>query len=102
PPRRDCRRILRESRRALCAPVCRLAGTFRSAGTRTMIDDVTDVIAIAPLERMASNPLVRPVHIPFARATGAFNPGAVVDRASGRVVLLVRVFEAETRRSSLA
>jgi len=51
---------------------------------------------------MASNPLVSPAQIPFARATGSFNPGAAIDRASGRVVLLVRVFEESTRRSSLA
>jgi predicted GH43/DUF377 family glycosyl hydrolase len=58
--------------------------------------------AIAPLERMASNPLVTPAQIPFTRASGAFNPGAAIDRASGRVVLLVRVFEEDTRRSCLA
>ena len=57
---------------------------------------------IAPLERLAANPLIAPSDIGFARATGAFNPGAAVDRASGRVVLLVRVFEERTRRSSLA
>jgi predicted GH43/DUF377 family glycosyl hydrolase len=57
---------------------------------------------IAPLERLATNPLVRPSDIGFTQASGAFNPGAAVDRASGRVVLLVRVFEEETRRSCLA
>ena len=57
---------------------------------------------IAPLERLATNPLIRPSDIGFVRATGAFNPGAAVDRASGRVVLLVRVFEHDTRRSCLA
>ncbi len=56
---------------------------------------------IAPLERLAANPLVDPSRIGFVRATGAFNAGAAVDHASGRVVLLVRVFEAETRRSCL-
>lgn len=56
----------------------------------------------APLQRLASNPIVEPSHIVFARASGAFNPGASVDHKSGRVVLLVRVFEEETRRSSLA
>jgi predicted GH43/DUF377 family glycosyl hydrolase len=61
-----------------------------------------DRVAIAPLVRLASNPLITPAQIPFTRATGAFNPGAAIDRASGRVVLLVRVFEAETRRSCLA
>ena len=57
---------------------------------------------IARLERFATNPIVRPSQISFTRATGAFNPGACVDRASGRVALLVRVFEEETRRSCLA
>ncbi len=57
---------------------------------------------IAPLERLESNPLVQPPQISFTRATGTFNPGATVDHASGKVVLLVRVFEEETRRSSIA
>jgi len=57
---------------------------------------------ITPLERFTSNPIVEPSRIAFARASGAFNPGASVDHNSGRVVLLVRVFEEETRRSSLA
>lgn len=57
---------------------------------------------IAPLARLATNPLVVPAQIPFARASGAFNAGACVDHASGRVVLLVRVYEADTGRSSLA
>ncbi|MBA3558518.1 MAG: hypothetical protein H0W30_07970 [Gemmatimonadaceae bacterium] len=57
---------------------------------------------IAPLERLATNPLVRPSQIPFTRASGSFNPGVTVDRASGRVVFLVRVFEEDTRRSCLA
>ena len=56
----------------------------------------------ARLERVSANPIIRPSQIAFARATGAFNPGACVDRESGRVVLLVRVFEAEARRSCLA
>lgn len=56
---------------------------------------------IARLERLAANPLVVPSQIRFAEATGSFNPGAAIDHASGRVVLLVRVFEQETRRSSL-
>lgn len=56
---------------------------------------------IAPLERLPGNPLIQPAAISFTRATGTFNPGAAVDRASGRVVLLVRVFEEDTRRSSL-
>lgn len=57
---------------------------------------------IPPLERFASNPIVRPSQITFARASGTFNPGATIDRASGRVVLFVRVFEEETKRSCLA
>jgi predicted GH43/DUF377 family glycosyl hydrolase len=57
---------------------------------------------IAPLERLATNPLVSPSDISFCRATGAFNPGATIDRASGRVILLVRVFEEDTHRSCLA
>jgi predicted GH43/DUF377 family glycosyl hydrolase len=56
---------------------------------------------IAPLQRLAANPLVTPDQITFTRAAGAFNPGVCVDHASGRVVLLVRVFEADTRRSCL-
>ena len=54
------------------------------------------------LERLPANPIVRPSQIGFTHATGAFNPGACVDRATDRVVLLVRVFEEETRRSCLA
>jgi predicted GH43/DUF377 family glycosyl hydrolase len=56
---------------------------------------------IAPLERLATNPLVRPSDISFVRASGTFNPGVTVDRASDRVVLLVRVFEEASRRSLL-
>ena len=56
----------------------------------------------APLERLPANPIIRPTQIAFTHATGAFNPGACVDRASGRVALLVRVYEEESRRSSLA
>lgn len=55
----------------------------------------------ASLERFATNPIVRPADIRYARASGAFNAGACVDRASGQVVLLVRVYEEDTRRSSL-
>ncbi len=57
---------------------------------------------IAELKRLAANPLVSPADISFAAATGAFNPGAVVDHVSGKVVLLVRVYEKEARRSCLA
>ena len=56
---------------------------------------------IAPLERLGANPLITPAQISYTRATGAFNPGAVVDHASGEVVLLVRVYEEDTRRSSV-
>ena len=56
---------------------------------------------ITPLERLPENPLVTPGDITFSTATGAFNPGAAVDRASGRIVLLVRVYEEETGRSCL-
>ena len=56
---------------------------------------------IPALERFAGNPIVTPSQIPFITASGAFNPGATIDRATGKVVLLVRVFEAEEKRSSL-
>lgn len=56
---------------------------------------------IPPLERFSTNPLVRPSQISFTRASGTFNPGATIDRASGRVALLVRVFEEQARRSCL-
>jgi predicted GH43/DUF377 family glycosyl hydrolase len=57
---------------------------------------------IAQLRRFASNPLIRPEQIGFVRASGAFNPGVSIDQASGRIVLLVRVFERDSRRSCLA
>jgi beta-1,2-mannobiose phosphorylase / 1,2-beta-oligomannan phosphorylase len=57
---------------------------------------------IAPLERLPGNPLITPSHVRFTRASGTFNPGACVDHRSGRVVLLIRVFEEQTRRSCLA
>ncbi|MGQ0713735.1 MAG: glycoside hydrolase family 130 protein [Gemmatimonadaceae bacterium] len=56
---------------------------------------------ITPLERLPTNPLIEPSQIAFTTATGAFNPGVCVDRATNRVVLLVRVFEADTKRSCL-
>lgn len=56
---------------------------------------------IAPLQRLATNPLLSPSNVRFTRASGAFNPAAVVDHRTGRVVLLFRVFEEETRRSCL-
>lgn len=73
--------------------------------TRTLGSSVSELAArppvIAPLERLATNPLVTPNQIDFTRAAGTFNPGVCIDHASGRVVLLVRVFEADTRRSCL-
>lgn len=56
---------------------------------------------IEPLRRLAGNPVVRPQDITFTRASGAFNAGACIDHRSGRVVLLVRVYEADTGRSCL-
>jgi predicted GH43/DUF377 family glycosyl hydrolase len=56
---------------------------------------------IPPLERFATNPIVSPSQIKFVGASGTFNPAATIDRASGRVVLLVRVFEEATKRSCL-
>ena len=56
---------------------------------------------IAALERLPGNPLIHPSKISFTEASGAFNPGVAVDHASGRVVFLVRVFEAKTKRSCL-
>jgi predicted GH43/DUF377 family glycosyl hydrolase len=60
-----------------------------------------EAFMITPLERLATNPLVRPSDISFVKASGAFNPGVTVDRATDKVVLLVRVFEEASRRSCL-
>jgi len=57
---------------------------------------------IPPLERFVTNPIVKPSQINFVGASGTFNPAATIDRASGRVVMLVRVFEERTKRSCLA
>ena len=57
---------------------------------------------IAALQRVADNPIVKPSDIQWTRASGAFNPGACVDHRTGHVVLLVRVYEEEIGRSSLA
>ena len=57
------------------------------------------------LERLPNNPLVGPSDISFSTAStasGAFNPGACVDHASGRVVILVRVYDPDSKRSCLA
>ncbi len=56
---------------------------------------------IATLERFDTNPLIRPSDISFVKASGTFNPGVTVDRATDKVVLLVRVFEEASRRSCL-
>ena len=63
---------------------------------------MTHAHPIAALERLRGNPLVVPAQIPFANASGAFNAGACIDHRSGRVVLVVRVYERDTGRSSLA
>ena len=57
---------------------------------------------IASMRRVANNPIVHPRDITFTDASGAFNPGACIDHRSGRIVLLVRVFERATLRSCLA
>ncbi|MEO7712386.1 MAG: hypothetical protein ABIV10_05660 [Gemmatimonadaceae bacterium] len=57
---------------------------------------------VPALQRFGGNPMVTPSQITYANASGAFNPGAAIDHASGRVVLLVRVFERDSGRSSLA
>jgi predicted GH43/DUF377 family glycosyl hydrolase len=61
----------------------------------------TENFMIAPLQRLATNPLIRPSDISFVKASGTFNPGVTVDHASDKVVLLVRVFEEASRRSLL-
>jgi predicted GH43/DUF377 family glycosyl hydrolase len=63
---------------------------------------IRDRVLIAPLQRHHANPIVTPSDIRFTKATGSFNPGATIDHKTGKVVLLVRVFEEETRRSCLA
>lgn len=57
---------------------------------------------IPPLVRFAGNPIVRPEDIPFARASGAFNPGATRCHRTGRIAILVRVWDADRSRSLLA
>lgn len=56
---------------------------------------------IPHLERSPRNPVLGPSRVRFTRASGAFNPAAAVDHRTGRVVILFRIFEEETRRSSL-
>ncbi len=62
---------------------------------------VGGTVVISPLVRFATNPIISPSQITFTSASGAFNAGACVDRVTGRVVLLVRVFEQATKRSCL-
>src|SRR4029079_4614889 len=87
PARRERRRVLRKSFCQFRATILELA--------------FPGWCMIAPLERFAANPVVSPSQIPFTHASGSFNPGATIDRKSGRVILLVRVFENDTRRSCL-
>jgi predicted GH43/DUF377 family glycosyl hydrolase len=56
---------------------------------------------IAPLRRIASNPVLVPEDVPFARCSGVFNAGAVADAHTGRVVMLFRAYETDTGRSSI-
>ena len=56
---------------------------------------------IAPLRRVATNPVLVPEDVPFARCSGVFNAGAVVDERTGRVVLLFRAYESDSGRSSI-
>ena len=56
---------------------------------------------IAPLQRVDANPVLVPEDVPFAKCSGVFNAGAVLDARTGRVVMLFRAFEAATGRSSI-
>ena len=56
---------------------------------------------IAPLRRVDANPILVPEDVPFARCSGVFNAGAVVDARSGRVAMLFRAYETDTGRSSI-
>lgn len=55
----------------------------------------------AELQRFSTNPIVVPSDISFVTASGTFNPGVALDHARGAVVLLVRVYDSDTRRSFL-
>ena len=57
---------------------------------------------IAPLERLVTNPLIQPSQIKFVRASGGVQPRSFRRSRQRTVVLLVRVFEEDTRRSCLA
>lgn len=54
------------------------------------------------LTRFENNPIVRPSDIAFAKATGAFNPAAIVDHRTDQVAIFVRVYEGDSGRSCLA
>lgn len=56
----------------------------------------------AVLDRFPTNPLIVPSDISFVNASGTFNPGVALDHARGMVVLLVRVYDRDTRRSFLS
>lgn len=56
---------------------------------------------IADLERVATNPLIKPSDFAFMPVTGAFNPGVAVDTKTDRVVILVRLYEQDAGRSCL-
>lgn len=56
---------------------------------------------IAPLRRVDANPVLVPEDVPFAKCSGVFNAGAVVDARSARVVMLFRAYETGTGRSSI-
>ena len=73
---------------------------FREKLVTATVPDISS--AIPALQRFATNPIVTPGQISFDGLPAPSNPGATIDRASGRVVLLVRVFEEETKRSCLA
>lgn len=57
---------------------------------------------MSTLARFAHNPIVRPADIRFAKASGAFNPAAVVCHRTDQVAIFVRVYEEDTGRSCLA
>ena len=54
------------------------------------------------LSRLPHNPILSPADIRFTEASGVFNAAATIDHASGKVILLARVFERDARRSCLA
>ena len=58
-------------------------------------------VNIAPLIRFRDNPILRPDDIRFMRVAGAFNPGAAVCHRTGKVAILVRLWDTARRRSLL-